>query len=75
MGQLSVRFEQVALRKKQLQIATGQRESPETVEISGLFGCGERTRTSDLRVMSPTSYQLLYPAMLSCARFSVLPRE
>ena len=29
-----------------------------------LFGSGERTRTSDLRVMSPTSYQLLYPAML-----------
>ena len=43
MGQFSVRFEQVALRGKQLQIATGQRESPETVEISGLFGCGERT--------------------------------
>ena len=26
-------------------------------------GCGRRTRTSDLRVMSPTSYQLLYPAI------------
>ena len=25
---------------------------------------GGRTRTSDLRVMSPTSYQLLYPAVL-----------
>ena len=24
---------------------------------------GGRIRTSDLRVMSPTSYQLLYPAM------------
>ena len=43
MGQLSVRFEQVALREKQLQIAMGQRKSPETVEISGLFGCGDRT--------------------------------
>ena len=31
-----------------------------------LFGSGRRTRTTDLRVMSPTSYQLLYPAMLDC---------
>ena len=29
-----------------------------------LFSSGRRTRTSGLRVMSPTSYQLLYPAML-----------
>ncbi len=27
------------------------------------YGCGRRTRTSDLRVMSPTSFQLLYPAI------------
>ena len=27
------------------------------------FSSGGRTRTSDLRVMSPTSCQLLYPAM------------
>ncbi len=26
------------------------------------FGCGGRTWTYDLRVMSPTSYQLLHPA-------------
>gem|GEM_PF-6618610 len=26
------------------------------------YGCGGQTRTDDLRVMSPTSYQLLYPA-------------
>ena len=26
-------------------------------------GCGGRTWTTDLRVMSPTSYQLLHPAM------------
>lgn len=26
-------------------------------------GCGGRTRTYDLRVMSPTSFQLLYPAI------------
>ena len=31
---------------------------------SGVFyGCGGRTRTYDLRVMSPTSFQLLYSAM------------
>ena len=29
-----------------------------------LFGCGGRTRTCDLRVMSPTSCQLLHPATL-----------
>ena len=29
-------------------------------------GCGERTRTSGLRVMSPTSYQLLYSAISVC---------
>ena len=28
-----------------------------------LYGSGGRTRTSGLRVMSPTSCQLLYPAM------------
>ena len=27
------------------------------------YSSGRRTRTSDLRVMSPTSCQLLYPAM------------
>ena len=28
------------------------------------LGCGGRTRTYDLRVMSPTSFQLLYSAIL-----------
>ena len=27
------------------------------------YGCGDRTWTCDLRVMSPTSYQLLHPAI------------
>ncbi len=31
-----------------------------------LGSSGRRTRTSDLRVMSPTSYRLLYPAVLDC---------
>ena len=31
------------------------------------YGCGGRTRTCDLRVMSPTSFQLLYPAISRCA--------
>ena len=31
-----------------------------------LCGSGGRTRTSGLRVMSQTSYQLLYPAILDC---------
>ena len=36
-----------------------------TIQSTSFSGSGERTRTSGLRVMSPTSYQLLYPAMLS----------
>ena len=31
------------------------------------YGCGGRTRTYDLRVMSPTSFQLLYSAIFSRA--------
>ena len=34
-------------------------------KLAALFCSGRRTRTTDLRVMSPTSYQLLYPAMWS----------
>ena len=51
------------------------RKNPETVVVSGFsepisfsvrnVGCGGRTWTSDLRVMSPTSYQLLYSAIYS----------
>ena len=33
------------------------------VRFYQIFGCGGWTRTSDLRVMSPTSCQLLHPAM------------
>ena len=32
-------------------------------ENGGFYGCGGRTRTYDLRVMSPTSFQLLYSAI------------
>ena len=39
------------------------RKSRKIFRLSG-FSSGGRTRTSGLRVMSPTSYQLLYPAML-----------
>ena len=49
------------------------RKNPETVVVSGFsepisfsvrnVGCGGRTRTYDLRVMSPTSFQLLYSAI------------
>ena len=31
-----------------------------------LFSCGDRTRTCDLWVMSPTSYQLLHSAISEC---------
>ena len=38
---------------------TGRHVNPYTTEPN----CGGRTRTYDLRVMSPTSYQLLHPAI------------
>ena len=33
------------------------------IKNGGFYGCGGRTRTYDLRVMSPTSCQLLYSAI------------
>ncbi len=39
-----------------------QRKSGQLIRIVRC-GSGRRTRTSDLRVMSPTSYQLLHPAI------------
>ncbi len=34
-------------------------------------GCGSQTRTDDLWVMSPTSYQLLHPASMNTDKLSV----
>ncbi len=34
-------------------------------DFKTFYGCGGRTRTYDLRVMSPTSYQLLYSAIFA----------
>ena len=39
---------------------TGRRDNRYT---TGPYGCGRRIRTNDLWVMSPTSYQLLHPAI------------
>ena len=39
------------------------KKDPLEINLMGLFGSGDRTRTYDLRVMSPTSYQLLHPAI------------
>ena len=39
------------------------KKSPEILRFQDFYGCGDRTRTCDLRVMSPTSYQLLYSAI------------
>ena len=38
-------------------------EKSHQFKLMALFSSGDWTRTSDLRVMSPTSYLLLYPAM------------
>ena len=42
--------------------ACPQKKKPPTC-VDGFLCSGDWTRTSDLRVMSPTSYLLLYPAM------------
>ena len=47
-------------------ILTAQKENHPNWVVS-FCGCGGKTRTCDLRVMSPTSYQLLYPAIFSYA--------
>ena len=39
------------------------------------IGCGGRTWTSDLRVMSPTSYQLLHPAISVVVRVGLEPTK
>ncbi len=46
----------------QASLACSQRKKPPTF-VYGFLCSGDWTRTSDLRVMSPTSYLLLYPAM------------
>gem|GEM_PF-5628734 len=40
-----------------------KRQKPKALSASGFSSSGGRTRTYDLRVMSPTSYQLLHPAL------------
>ena len=44
-------------------LATKQRKVPKPWWFRNFYGCGGRTRTYDLRVMSPTSFQLLYSAI------------
>src|ERR1700740_1634821 len=39
------------------------------------FGSGSRTRTYDLRVMSPTSYQLLHPALFFVIYITAITSE
>ncbi len=46
----------------QTSLACSQRKKPATF-VDGFLCSGDWTRTSDLRVMSPTSYLLLYPAI------------
>ncbi len=46
----------------QTSLACSQRKKPTTF-VDGFLCSGNWTRTSDLRVMSPTSYLLLYPAI------------
>jgi len=49
----------------------GAKKNRTNLDLSKLvrFGSGSRTRTYDLRVMSPTSYQLLHPALFCYYNF------
>ena len=40
-----------------------KKKTADFIRNQRFYGCGDRTRTCDLRVMSPTSYQLLYSAI------------
>ena len=51
-GKYLIKNRDKALRPNEVQIAAGQKENPEIAEISGFYGCGGRTRTYGLRVMS-----------------------
>ena len=42
---------------------------------NGLFSSGDWTRTSDLWVMSPTSYQLLHPALFGNTKVRKKPKN
>ena len=63
VGSLTQRATLVGLiTRRLLQFLSRTKEN--TTRAGGVFfGCGGRTRTYDLRVMSPTSFQLLYSAM------------
>jgi hypothetical protein len=40
------------------------------VQVKAVFGCGERIRTSDLRVMSPTSCRCSTPRLVTLGRMA-----
>ena len=46
-----------------------RKKRPEIVRFQVFYGCGGRTRTCGLRVMSPTSCQLLHAAIYYCVRY------
>ncbi len=51
-------------------ITETQQKKDKSCDLS-FFSSGGWTRTNDLRVMSPTSYQLLYPAMFGNTKVGI----
>ena len=47
-------------------VSKTQEKVLKSYDFRTFYGCGGRTRTYDLRVMSPTSFHLLYSAILGC---------
>ena len=48
-------------------------EKSQAESLANSFSSEGRTRTCDLRVMSPTSYRLLYLAVLGLQRYGFFP--
>ncbi len=51
-------YYRICLKRKTLQV----------IDLQSCFRSGGKTRTYDLWVMSPTSYQLLHPAILKAQK-------
>ena len=56
--------------EKQTPITETTQKKDKSCDLS-FFSSGGWTRTNDLRVMSPTSYQLLYPAMFENTKVGI----
>ena len=60
---VNAQTQKIYIKKTKLQTCETKEKVQKPHSFWTNFGCGGRTRTYDLRVMSPTSFQLLYSAI------------